>query len=241
MSANQFPQSHSAERSDGSMWTEYELPSVGILLLTSAGKDLLRDKPEVRGVLRDYRREAAGMQAGSIGVRTHFASGGNSDVYRVGDESLNLVMKEASKAQAAYGSFNRMDELKAVTQQYMPRWFDIPDHYAMLDARGLDRQYILMEAIDHGITLEDVRQGEARQEDQLPEKTKHFLRSIDETQIEAIDRLAEQAKAQLSAAIYISGSDPRDLLTDWHEGNILVEPLTTPVAGSFYKLNLIDQ
>lgn len=224
------------ERPDGAEWHIYHTDD-GIVALTSKGRESL-DLDTWRN-LREYRKKVMGQTAldGDPQVRRYFVSGGNSDVYHLNDR---LVVKEAKPTGSVFYSMERMDTIYDIISTSMPRWIDMPAHYGFLQSRHLNHQYLLMERVDSGLTVQDVIDPEIPNNRQRDAITREFGMVTPEDQIE-VKRRFEVAKEILTTAVEAAGYQPDDLLTDLHEGNMLVERLRTPVAGSNFKMWVIDQ
>jgi hypothetical protein len=226
-------------RPDGAKWTEYLLPSRGVVVLTSSGRELLHDHPHLWKEVRNYRKAVTGRKMGELGVREHLASGGNSDVYFLGSGKPQIAVKEAQNTQSAYSALLRMDTIQGVVEKELPRWFNLPPHYGLLDAASLDRQYLFMEAVDAGITLEDIQQ--AQPGSPRLERVRQSMGKLTDNEKMEIRGRFDYAHEMLLDALWANDLDPEAYLTDWHEGNVLVERLATPIAESHFLLSLIDQ
>ena len=224
---------------DGAHWEMFDV-SGGKAVLTSKGKELFRERPQTWRDLRSYRKKAAGKKppGKDPNIRRHFASGGNSDVYTAGE---GLVMKEAKPAGGSlFFTVDRMDRLLNVIESQVPRWIDIPSHYGLLFSNNLERQYLLMQRIDSGVTVEHILNPGALTEDQATNLEVAFPGLSQGEQDDVRERF-EDAGRILTSALDEAGYEPSSYLTDWHEGNVLVERLETPVADSPHKMWVIDQ
>jgi len=226
----------SLHRDGLSSWTLYTTPNAHAVI-TARGRELIEERPDVLATLRNYRRIAMGSHVGQLGVRDHLASGGNSDVYRAGPR---LAMKEGSTGQSLWFALNRMDSLCDVIEESMPRWLDIPHHYGLLISPLLDRQYMLMQQIDAGVTVEHVLSGQAPTDAQNEILRTSFGDLTDEDR-DQIRGLFDHAGRLMTEALVDRGMDPGQYMPDWHEGNMLIERQRVPIAGSQYKLWVIDQ
>lgn len=230
---------------DGATWTSYPLEG-GELLLTAQGNQLLHDSPEVIRLFRAYRKAVTNRTPGRARIpevdgmpaRQHFTSGGNSDLYTFGSR---LVVKEGTGAMSLYSALERMDELHNVLEKgSVPRWIDMPTHYGLLVARSLDRQYLLMEKVDAGITVEHVVKGGGTTAAQREELATKFGDMGSRRRWEVAGQFSLM-REHLNEAISRQGLNPDQYLPDWHEGNVLVEPLKVPIGDSHYKFWIIDQ
>lgn len=226
------------EQPDGAVWESFEIKG-GKIVLTSKGRELFRERPETWKELRSYKKRAMGapaLQSFPV-VREHFASGGNSDVYTL---SEGLAVKEAHLTGSLFFTVERMDRLLNVVESNVPRWIDIPDHYGLLFASHLRKQYLLMQKIDSGVTVQNVLTPGEMSDEQAAALEAEFG-DIGQAEVDEVGERYEEAHDILTASLEDRGYNPAEYLTDWHEGNVLVERLETPVAGSPLKMWVIDQ
>ena len=225
---------------DGSLWQYYYIGN-GVVVLTSMGRELIHDDPSILTDIHRYRQKRLGHTAalGSETVRSHFRSGGNSDVYEL-REGSGLVVKETSTAQAMYFALLRMDRLKTIIESDVPRWIDIPAHYGLISSPSSTTDYMLMEKIDAGITVGDVVDSSCEQV-RANQGTLATFGPIDEEVKQEVSDRFTRAKILLDEAILSHDLLPVDYLPDWDASNVLVERLETPMAGSNYMLWVIDQ
>lgn len=145
-------------------------------------------------------------------------------VYDVGD--TGLVMKEAGNEQSIWFALERLDYLYGICEQSLPPHIRIPEHYGALFSRNLDKQFLLMEKVNNGLTVQDVLNDESE-----PEKA------------ELVEVLFDSAKPLLDKAIAAHATDdgyPHSLLVDWHEGNVIVD-FGKPAGEYPFTLYIIDQ
>lgn len=237
------------EQPDGARWEVYEDPEDirRYTILTSAGQDLLKGdkKDELRSLVDRYRA----VELGSIAllgedpnIRKELGRGREAVVYSMGPYAVRERVG-ISDVYGALSELTRMDEINSFMEHGLPRWLNLPVHYA-LHARP-DRQepktFILMDRIDSGVTAEDI----IDYPDIDPARAQRLKSYMGEAGIaEAkgeIPTLYDRAHEVLAGAIEAGGKDPAKYLTDWEPRNALVERLSTPVAGSNYTINVIDQ
>lgn len=224
------------ERPDGALWQVYDLPSGGQVILTSQGRELFSRHPDALKLMHEYRKSVIGRCAGASAIRQHLKSGGNSDVYSVGPD---LAVKEGLNTQSLMFALNRMDGLFSVIEKSVPRWIDIPAHYGLLYSRELDRQYMLMQKVDNGVTVEDVLSLD--EDPDTRQEVEAVLGPMDIDRQEEVRRRFALTGIVLNAALASNDLDPSDYLPDFHPGNVLVTGVRTPIAGSNFKLWVIDQ
>jgi hypothetical protein len=223
---------------DGAVWEYYDLEQ-GHLVITGRGRELARNNPGVFSDIQQYRQ--AVMRRGDArfkpNTREHFASGGNSDVYSMGGP---LAVKEATNSQSLLFALERMDRLHNVMEKGVPRWIDMPAHYGMLIGKHLSRQYMLMEKIDTGVTVEHVLSNGGTTEIQR-QKVRERFSNLTDDQRTTISAGFDRAGDILHSALEAESLDPKQYMPDWHEGNVLLEPLPVPVGDSHFKYWVIDQ
>ncbi len=225
-------------RPDGASWERYEASDCKILM-TSRGQELLDEQPEVDALISTYLNEAIGRTAlvGSV-IREFFAEGSNSRIYSVNRE---LVMKE-TRAHSMQDMLERLDLISfSIESGSVPRWIDVATHYALIEPQHSDMQYVLMQKVDSGVNVGHILHPDDSSELERKGVIAEFGGPIaPETQDEIRERY-HLARKIIDQAVAEQGHAPSELITDWHEGNVLVERLRTPVAGSKHKLWVIDQ
>lgn len=217
-----LPRSTVLDRFDGSKWRVYDVDG-GHLVLTQNGQHLLSKNPSIASALRTYRDEALNPVVSPI-IRRPFRHGGNSDVYDVGD--TGLVIKEAGNEQSIWFALERLDYLYGICEQSLPPHIRVPEHLGALFSKNLDKQFLLMEKINNGLTIQDVVDDGSE-----PEKAK------------IVETAFEGAKLLLDEAIVAHATDdgyPHSLLVDWHEGNVIVD-FAKPAGDYPFTLYIIDQ
>lgn len=228
---------------DGSNWKVYKLGS-GTVMITSRGLEL-KDKDILRA-LSQYRKDRNLNKLSD--TRIPFSRGGNSFVYKL--NGTEILVKEGSDRHSLISAVERMDKLKFVIESgAVPRWIDLPDHYGVVEynnKRGQTETFALIEKIDDGVTLEDAlseldtigddkRERVLRNLGVLTEDEKNEIQiSLDEMKLLVNDALQEMSRN-------FPGSLPHQMTPDFHNGNILIERLKTPIGGKRFKFWIIDQ
>lgn len=231
-------------RFDGAIWEHHQIGD-GNLTVTSAGRDLLVERPGTRQAILDYMAEAALKRESPDGIRRYLAEGNHARVYAVGDSGLVMKERKSIVADALWPAIQRMDYLAHIIQAHCPRWIDIPAHYGVYQTDNTHgKEYMLMEKVDDGVTVGDVLG--AHDMPREPHIGAAVLRIFDGASVHTQSVVAEkfeEMKDFLKDGLRVEGRNPYDYLTDIDHNryNAIVEPLTTPVAGSEYKLTLIDQ
>jgi hypothetical protein len=134
-----------------------------------------------------------------------------------------------------------MDAINNVVEHGLPRWLKLPTHYALHSDPVQQKTYTLMERIDGGVTVEDVIEYPDIPQRRADTVDKEIGDDITDAK-EKVPELYERAYKVLSEAIRASGRDPANYLTDWKPRNAIIEGrLVTPIAGSNYRLSVIDQ
>jgi hypothetical protein len=97
-----------------------------------------------------------------------------------------------------------------------------------------------MQKIDSGVTVQNVLSPGEMSDVQAAALEAEFG-DLSQAQIDEVGERYEEAQDILTTSLEGGGHNPAEYLTDWHEGNVLVERLETPVAGSPLKMWVIDQ
>lgn len=193
----------------------------GVIVVTNAGVQKFRDDVNLRRLLRGYRQDirAAYMVPGVTrrDVRHHLKAGGNSDVYHVGHS--DVVVKEALHTQSVFHAMQRAENVRCIAARVLPAHVRVPEYYAAVISRKLPRQYMVMQKVNAGTTVEDVKDGThpfAEWEGQILEDFATTRRTLDE-----IDGISS-------------------IFTDWHAGNVVVD-FDTVSSERPYTLWVLDQ
>lgn len=240
----QFKNPSHITRFDGAIWDQHSIGE-GSLTVTSSGRDLLSNRPEIKLAIEQYMIAVTEPQASTPGIRRFLAEGNHARVYSVGDTGLVMKERKSIVADPLWPAIQRMDFLADVIQKHCPRWIDIPAHYGVYqpdDTSG--KEFMLMEKIDSGVTVGDVMGAhDMPREPHIGEAVMRIFRGVTpQTQI-AVKSQFDEMKSQLKSGLITEGAAPDAFLTDIDHNmyNAIVEPLSTPVAGSHYKLTIIDQ
>ena len=235
------------DQEDGARWSVFYNPHhlEGYTILTSEGNTLVQNQNEneLRSLVHRYRAAEFGgiaLFGEDSTMRQELGRGTEAIVYRMGQfavrEQVGLI-----GMYVALGELQRMDAINGVIEHGLPRWLHIPSHYALHADPKQQKTYTLMDRVDGGITVEDVvGYPNAIQKKRAHVVEKDLGEHIDEAQ-EQVPELYDRAHIILSDAIRDAGKLPESYLTDWKPRNVVIERLSTPVAGSNYNLNVIDQ
>lgn len=221
-----LPHNEHLDRYDGSRWRLFELPSGGKLVLTARGSELLSFNPTLRHTLLDYRREARSNQAHS--ARQWFRAGGNSDIYQVGQSGM--VIKEASTAHSVWFALDRMDYLEGICRRHLPSYIRVPDHYGVLIPGSGARQYLLMEKVNEGLTVADLKEGVNGVD--MPD----WMKKLAIKEFEGLETKVKEAIDKATGRNFM----PKNLLPDWDAGNVIVDQ-STPRKDMPFTFWIIDQ
>lgn len=193
----------------------------GVIVVTNAGVEKLRADGSVSRLLQDYRQDirAAYMVPGATrrDVRHHLKAGGNSDVYCVGQS--DVVVKEALHTQSVFHAMQRAEQVRCIAARVLPAHVRVPEYYAAVISKKLPRQYLVIQKVNAGTTVEDIKDGThpfTEWEGQILEDfatTRHTLDKIDGI---------------------------KSIFTDWHEGNVVVD-FDTVSTERPYTLWVLDQ
>lgn len=220
-----FPKSGYIERFDGSRWRSFDLGNGGTIILTHRGQEILSYNPKLRRDITNYKNEAREYREGDF--RKWFRAGSNSDVYSFGGHPM--VIKEASTAHSVWSSLDRMDYLYGICQKFLPSYIKVPDHYGILFAPNLRKQYVLMQKVNDGLTMADVLENHA---EGLSEESKNLVvnefRNLEDKVRNAIERAPGREMM------------PKELLPDWDAGNVIVD-FDSHIRDMPFTFWIIDQ
>lgn len=232
---------------DGARWRQFEIQG-GIVILTSSGNELFHDSnaKEIFDSLRQYRLDIS-QRRQSGEARQYLANGGNGEIYTVAGHQL--VVKESRSNHSLYYALQRMDTLARVIETHLPHWVSLPAHYGLISSSQVGREYMLIEKIDEGLSLEDlvqyVERGSARSKT-LTDAIHQNYRGLNSRVIESLKLQFQEFKTLLRRYLDTpeaieNGYTYDSLLPDPNYGNILVEKLRTPIGGKHFKMWIIDQ
>lgn len=228
-----LPSSEYIERYDGSRWRRFDLQERGFLVLTSRGQELLSHNPALRKGLLGYKNEAKNNNEG--GIRKWFKAGGNGDVYLVGNTPL--VIKEASTAHSVWSAMDRMDYLYGICARYLPKYIKVPDHYGILTAPDLKRQYLIMQKVNEGLTVADLENGlYTTVQTYLKDLAIREFKGSDSERKPSLEARVREAIEKTPGKEYM----PKNLLPDWDAGNVIVD-FDTPNKEMPFTFWIIDQ
>ena len=227
-----------AEKFDGSIWRMYESPD-SLVLLTGSGRHLMA-AGGIASLLHRYRDDYYAGAENNTDTRQFLAEGGNARIFSVGDRRLAVKEKRPGSNDDLFAALERMDRLVHAVIKHCPGWIGVPDHYGIvMPKENKSKQFMLMEKIDQGVTVGDVKHFyvDPPREPSLKAAAESLYGPItDEFREEIIGRygmiLGEVRKALM--AEYLS---PDTFLPDLDTNpyNIVLEPLNTPVDGSDIK------
>lgn len=219
-----FPAGRQVERFDQSKWRIFPLRR-GAVVVTASGQKLFEEQPAFRSLLRDYRTDIRNQGHTSPMQRQYFNHGGNSDVYTVG--STPLVVKETSTDHSTWLALDRMDYLYNICNTDLPPHVRVPEHYGAIFSGELKKQYLLMRKANDGVTVEDVKDSPTHQNDTKAMVAAEFGK-LKKLLDNAINKFKEKTGLQ------------KNLLPDWHEGNVIVD-FSTSTQKVPFTFWIIDQ
>ena len=232
---------HTVERFDGARWVEIDTPDENVVI-TSAGRAFLAAN-NIAGLMRDYIYDAQEGVESQDSTRRFLAEGANARVFSVGDAPLVVKEKRPGSHRDLLEGLDRMDYLAYVIEQHCPRWISLPRHYGFLAPKSdLSRQFLLMEKVDEGVTIGDVLDaGDTPREPHLGEAVVRIFGAVSPDFKEQLRAQYAELHEHVENALYQEGHVPDTYLTDMKPYNVIVEPLSTPVAAHNFRLTLIDQ
>lgn len=240
-------------RPDGDVWYKTHKYCAD-LLITSKGNDLLSKDPKIENDVELYIKLAlienkkGGSQVLNNGIRSYFSEDTNGIVYNLNQRKYgnDLLVKETN-GHSMNDALYRLDRIKQIidkrrSEGRFPLWIDVPDHYGLVTGKSLPSQFVIMQGIDAGINVRDVikdfdsfsgieRQGVTSSLGNIDTKV------IDEIRVgyELTGHILTEAIAEETQQV------PTKLLSDWHEGNVVLERLVEPLEGSNFRYWVIDQ
>lgn len=212
------------QRFDGSSWTIYQYPGTTVVL-TDSGKNLLANNPLIRPALAQYRQDVQAHGETVPLQRRWFKAGANSDVYSLGEHPV--VVKESTLAQSAWFALDRMDYLFNACRVYMGSDVRVPEHYGLIISQDMERQYLFMQKANDGLTVQGVIES-----DQISAQLKSEVHGKFSNAKSLLDRAV--ARFQEDTGV------ERNLLPDWHEGNVIVD-FSKSGEDTPFTLWVIDQ
>lgn len=234
------------EKFDGSTWRQYESPDA-LILLTGVGRRLMA-AGNIGRLLHLYADDYANWEDPEKAKRTRrfLAAGGHAQVYSVGNSPFAVKERipEPDKDQL-FAAINRMDQLIYAVDKHCPGWIGVPQHYGIIMLkRDIDRQYMLMQKIDEGVTVGDVlgRQN-AHRPTAMKYVAEHLFHPITPDLKEEIAGRYGILRGEVTKALVAEHLSPDEFLPDIDRNphNIVLERLPEPVDGSDIKFWIIDQ
>ncbi|OGM29939.1 hypothetical protein A2630_03825 [Candidatus Woesebacteria bacterium RIFCSPHIGHO2_01_FULL_44_10] len=225
-----LPGSTWLERFDNTRWRKFNLKG-GYAIVTESGQKLIKARyPDILSKLALYKEEAFkhGVRQSST-TRKWLRSGGHSDVYQIPGE--NIVIKEADFEHSIPLALERMDYLFAVAND-LPKFIRVPRHLAIVYSNHLDRQYLIMEKANAGITVAEFLEN-AKIDSSINPETVRLVREKFDQAKDLLDEKIEEMKK--SGIVH-----HENLLPDWHKGNVIVD-FDTPTRNTPFTLWIIDQ
>lgn len=236
----------SIDRPGGEQWHRYDLRD-GFAITTGSLASLISEHRAFHGEMNSYRRQLVAAQAGSLAAesalyhpnRTYVAEGGDGTVYAIGNK---LAVKEAKpwSGKSFLEYFERMENLRVVIQEHLPHWVSTPANYGLYVSEDEARQYLLMQQIGGGITLEDIHKP-GRATAFKRDKLARLRGSLSVGTLGELDDRLHETHMKLVGALRAEGLRYDEYLQDWGPHNVIVERLENPIADSRFKLWIIDQ
>lgn len=223
-----LPGSVIIDRPANKHWRVFDIAR-GQVIITAAGQEYIHDDPSILFAFKSYRND---IGAHTADTRQWLKSGGNSDVYSLIHPS-NVVVKEQSTAQSVWSALNRMDHLYHLATDYIdPNVIRVVKGLGAVFSGQLRRQYLIMERINSGLTVEDIRERRSQEEYGYTDEERELILVQFEDAKRQLDKvIAEHAEGDAAQM---------NLLPDWHEGNVLID-FTTPTELRRYSMVLVDQ
>jgi hypothetical protein len=230
---------------DGAVWTAFfdkHSPDKRFLIVTSVGRELFLDETlpyrVLKRLVQAYRSAESG--SGHPSVRDFLGQGQQARVFGLS----RFAVRETGGIAPFYPSMSaldRMNKLSGVVEGGVPRWINVPRTYAFYSDPQTNKQYTLMDRLDSGVTVEDVTAFDEVSDHSRARVLREYGHQPTAPEVEDAHRLFDKAHRLLTTVIGARGHNPEEILTDWKARNVIIEPLSTPVGGERYLLNVIDQ
>ena len=243
-----FPPNEHIQRFDGQNWRTFDIQG-GYVVITAEGEKLAHKRPDILNSLRKYKLEAKqNIGPDQATTRIYFKSGGNADVYTILQKGVVVKENSASSGYSLWSSLDRMDYLHSICEDKMPDHIRVPKHYGVIMSRDLKKQYLIMEQINAGLNVADILNPDIDSHLQVEIMNYFKLAGYNNMSYSEMKRFVknayDDAKEKLDKAItkaYEDGKLPYDqLLTDWAEGNVIVD-FDRPTEDLPFTLWVIDQ
>lgn len=236
------------QRPDGAIWKSFQKSEIDVLL-TARGHELLTGSPELETKLCAYLTRSIGGIATrpADGVRSFFGNDSNGRVYTLDQTAYgySMLVKETN-GHSMVNALDRLDRIKGVIDKQrklgvMPGNIDVPDHYGVVKGPNLPCQYVLMQGIDSGINVRDIVDF-----DSLNAKERAGIDHLVGPVTSAVQDEVRQGYALTEQILHEAiaeetGQSPTRLLSDWHEGNVVLERLAKPIDNQNWAYWVIDQ
>lgn len=235
------------DQEDGAIWSVYNDShhTQGFTIITSAGAALLNNparEAELRGLVHRYHVAEMGSVAllgADPEIRQELGRGQEAVVYRMGPYAVREEVG-IKDFYPALGELQRMDAINGVIEEGLPRWINLPAHYARHVDPRRQKTYTLMHRVDGGVTAEDILDYPNVPKHRAVILEKEMGAHVGDAQ-KKVPELYERTYQELACSIEKLGRDPAHYLTDWKPRNVVVQRLETPVAGVNYSMSVIDQ
>ena len=232
------------------------VPKNSTLLVTAEGKKLFAHNDRLLKKLLVFKR-SSNKKKEAVHVRKYLGGEGNGSVYAVG--RTGIAIKEAGTQQSVHWALERMDGLYRAIEngkrhRLIPEWIGLPKHYGYLIppiSTEDQRQYMLMQQIDSGVTIEDVRSLSSGTIEDRERIQNRLGTPLTQTEIQGIEEQWKKLEGFLNTAIVQANTSKgvdeqrtfKQMVPDFHEGNVLIERVKFPKRNGDepFKLWVIDQ
>lgn len=232
------------------------VPENSTLLVTAEGKKLFAHNDRLLKKLLVYKR-SSNKRTEAAHIRKYLGGEGNGSVYAVG--RTGVAIKEAGTQQSVHWALERMDGLYRAIEngkrnKLIPEWIGLPKHYGYLIppiSAGDQRQYMLMQQIDGGVTIEDIRSLSSGTTEDRERIQNRLGTPLTQIEIQGIEEQWQKLEGFLNIAIVQANANKsveeqrtfKQMIPDLHEGNVIIERVKSPKRneGESFKLWVIDQ
>ena len=243
-------------RPDGDVWYKTHKYCAD-LLVTSKGHNMLMSNPLIENDVETYIKLSLKDHSGQLnyktkvadrGIRSYFSKDTNGIVYNLNYRKFgDKILVKETNGHSMQDALYRLDRIKQIidnrkNEGKFPMWIDVPDHYGLVTGKSLPSQYVLMQGIDAGINVRDVITDFNVLSGKERFGIETSLGEINDSVIDEVSIGYEFAEYHLKQAIAEDTQQvPTLLLSDWHEGNVVLEKLSEPIEGSNFRYWVIDQ
>lgn len=263
---------------DGSVWKEYRTSSDITLIVTQAfhtlmkqwDTNVLNDEARVwKRLLKILHKYREAFENGHYDeIRDFMIKWWEAEFCCLWDTNLGVreVRDDGVDQKRNTRNLSKMFKMDTIDHLLnlgsLPRWIQTPHLYAMLnipkteEEDGYSKNFILMEKIDHGVTVVDITDKKPRNSAMRDAIVREFwpyygFTSIDDPAYAPFKKEVEEKYEELVIRLKATflenktnlpeGLKFEDIFADLFERNVLITYNSTPIGGSRISFWIIDQ